>query len=492
MYWVAQLALWGWVPVVLVLFMIFPPRRAVVISLIGSWLFLPQLYYDVPLVPDYTKVTATSYGIILGAILLDPKSRVLNFKPMWIDIPMVVWCISPFFTSISNELGAYDGGSLALATIIKDGLPYLIGRLYFRTPEDAKDFALGIVIGGLVYVPLCLFEIRMSPQLHNMVYGFSPFHDWQMAQRWGGWRPTVFMKHGLALGVWMTTAAAIAFWLWRTKALKDIWGIPMWLIGPIIIVTAVLCKTTGALVLFSGVLAAMLAVRYLDSKFLLYVIVVGIPLFLIARTTQLFTGSEFATWLGDTFPPIKERADSLLYRMDHENAIIARTYERPLLGWGGWGRAFDTYVEGYNSRAVPDSMWIRSFGQGGFIGLIAMYGYYLIPAYVLLTKMKAREWSSARCAPVTGMAMVILIYAMDCLFNTMENPVFIVAIGAVAGMAASLSRSPAKTKAAPISSGRDADQSDDDATLDDGLDSGGPLILIDRPIDEQRPLGGTP
>ena len=60
MYQIAQAVLWGWIPLVLGLFLVMPHRRAVVVALIGSWLFLPQLAYSVPLMPDFTKVTATS------------------------------------------------------------------------------------------------------------------------------------------------------------------------------------------------------------------------------------------------------------------------------------------------------------------------------------------------------------------------------------------------------------------------------------------------
>ncbi|MEM9914606.1 MAG: O-antigen ligase domain-containing protein [Planctomycetota bacterium] len=489
MYQIAQAVLWGWIPLVLVLFLVMPHRRAVVVALIGSWLFLPQLAYSVPLMPDFTKVTATSYGIILGALILDPQSRVLNFKPRWIDIPMAVWVISPFFSSVSNNLGLYDGAAQIADKMITHGLPYLIGRLYFRTPEDAKEFAMGMVVGGLLYVPLCLYEIRMSPHLHEMIYGFRPINDWQMVKRWGGWRPMVFMKHGLMVGVWMTTTAAIAFWLWRTKAIKDIWGVPMWLVGPIIIVTAILCKTTGAVALFSVVLAAMLLVRYLDMKIMLYAIIVGIPVFLFLRVTGLFTGENVAEAIGQIVPPLGERALSLQYRLDHENAIVGRAYEKILLGWGGWGDAFQVYIEKYQSRAVPDSLWVRAFGEGGLIGLTSLFAYYLIPPFVLLRKMKPKEWCSARCAPLTGMAMIILIYAMDCLFNTMENPIFIVAVGGVSTMAVSLSRVPVK-KAALVTS-RPAGDSDADDDLLDDLKSDEPLILIDPPIDRDRPLGGA-
>ena len=511
MYWIAQGVLWAWLPLVMLFFLWMSPRRAVISALIVSWLFLPQLGYSLPLIPDYTKTSATCYAIILGALLLDPKSRVLSFKPLWIDIPMAVWCAVPFITSVNNELGLYDGASTMLDRTVQYGMPYLIGRLYFRTPDDAKDFCLGILLGGLAYVPLCLYEVRMSPQLHNMLYGFSPFLDWNMAQRWGGWRPTVFMRHGLAVGVWMAASAALGFWLWRTKAIKDLFGLPMWVVGPSLILTAILAKSTGAIMLFFGVSAAMFAVRYLNTKALMYALLLGAPLFLLTRVTQIFDGEAFSQWLGTLHPAMDERASSLEYRMVHENYIVGHTAERPFFGWGGWGRAFEVYIERYNSRAVPDSMWIRSYGQNGIVGLVSLYAMYLIPPIVLLSKLKTKEWASKQLAPVTGLAMITMIYSLDCLFNTMLNPVFIVATGGVAGMAASLSRTPVRKPQAiaprgPIA-GPGAGEADkavadsDDILIDlppsaypgqtlasEGRD---PLVMIDPPRPDGPLRGGT-
>ncbi len=494
MYAIAQAVLIGWLPLVLLLFLFIKPHRAVVVGLIGSWLFLPQLGYDIPLFPDYTKMTATCYAIIIGALLLDPKSRVLHFKPLWIDAPIVVWCVLPVFTSVSNNLGLYDGLATMLGEIITYGLPYLIGRLYFRTPEDAKDFALGIVIGGMIYVPLCLYEIRMSPQLHDMFYGFKSVSDWQQVKRWGGWRPTVFLQHGLAVSVWMAVAAAMAFWLWRTKAVKSVLGVPMGVVFPVLLVTLVLCKSTAAVALFGGVLTAMLCVHYFQTKALLMVMVFGVPIYLFARVTGLFDGVALTDNLMETFPAMEERIASLRYRMDHESAIIGHTWARPLVGWGGYARAFEVYLPEYHSRAVPDSMWIRSFGQHGLIGLISIYSAFLLGTMVLLLKMKPREWDHPRYAPVTGLAMVSMIYAMDCLFNNMINPVFIVAFGGVAGMAASLTRerkpgsAAAQHAAFPPRGGPGDRPHADPSRRQPGLTSS-PIRPHTSPDD--RPMGGT-
>ena len=66
-------AMFGWIPVVLVLFAALPPRRAVPVSFIGAWLFLPMAGWDLSGLPDYTKTSATSVGALLGVLLFRPR-----------------------------------------------------------------------------------------------------------------------------------------------------------------------------------------------------------------------------------------------------------------------------------------------------------------------------------------------------------------------------------------------------------------------------------
>lgn len=498
MSWFAQMVLLAWLPVVLIFFLVLSPRKAVVAGLIGSWLFLPEIGWDVPLAPDYTKMTATCYAIILGGIFLDPQGRVLKFRPSWVDIPMVIWCTTPLITAFANipELTLYDGVTGMIGTIITDGLPYLIGRLYFRTPEDAKALVMGILIGAILYMPLCLYEVRMSPQLHKMIYGVQAYTDWAMAKRWGGWRPTVFMRHGLAVGIWMAAGASVAFWMWRTKAVKQIWRVPMIVIMPALLITVVLVKSSSAVAITGMVLIATMAVHYFRTNALLWALVLGIPFYLTLRATQVIDVTPIAKWMVTLPGDMSERGESLLFRLDHENAIGGRAFDRPLAGWGGYGRAFDVYLPDYNSFGVPDSMWIRSFGQNGFIGLISMYAAFLIGPILLLAKIKPREWDRPEYAPVSALVMIALIYALDSLFNNMSNPVFIVAFGAVAGMGASISRrrSPASVPVGtpgprPLPADEPPADEDDSPFPDDDDDS---PILLDLPSPRRDdPLGGS-
>lgn len=455
--WLGPAILYAWIPIILAMYILFPARRAVVVALVTSWLFLPMLGIDVPYAPDYTKVTATSYGILLGALLLDPDNRLLNFRPSWIDLPMVVWCVVPFFSSIlnadpTNELGPYDGATAVVSQVIKYGFPYLIGRLYFTDPNSCRDFAMGLVIGGLLYVPLCLFEAKMSPQLHSIVYGFKPVQDWAMAKRMGGWRPSVFMQHGLAVGVWMATSACMAFWLWLTSARKHVWGVPMVFVFIILFLTTGLVRSSGAILLMFVLLASMFIIRYYNTKLPITLILIAVVSVLFLRSTGLWKGEALAQFVIDNVS--EDRGGSIMFRFENENKILEHTYEKPVFGWGGWGRAYEIQRPGRIITVTPDSYWIIAFGEHGVVGLVSLFGFLLIPPAVLLSRMRSEQWIDPRYAAVSGLAIVTFIYSLDGIFNAMINPIFIAALGGVATMGVTLRQGRAAARQAPVAQPR--------------------------------------
>ncbi len=113
---------------------------------------------------------------------------------------MVIWCLCAFASSISNGLGIYDGIAASLVRIVTYGVPYLIGRIYLNNLNGMRQLAIGIFLGGLIYVPFCLLEVAISPQIHRMVYGYHGIREFGQAIRYGGFRPNVFMQHGLSVG----------------------------------------------------------------------------------------------------------------------------------------------------------------------------------------------------------------------------------------------------------------------------------------------------
>src|SRR5205823_15018650 len=186
----------------------------------------------------------TALGVLMGAAIFD-TDRLLGFRPRWIDLPMILWCTSVFVSSHNNGLGIYDGCSEAVRQIIIWGLPYVIGRVYFSDLEGIRELAVGIFIGGLIYVPLCWFEVRMSPQLHVWVYGFRQ-HSFYQNMRDGGYRPMVFMQHGLMVAMWMSMTALIGLVLWRCRSITKLWDIPIaYFVIPLALV-ALACRSKFA------------------------------------------------------------------------------------------------------------------------------------------------------------------------------------------------------------------------------------------------------
>ena len=427
-----MLALLGWVPAVFYIFMQFPAQRAVVISFIVAWLFLPVADFVLPAIPDLTKMSATCYGILLATIVYD-VGRITSFKPGWLDLPMFIWCIVPFLSSMDNGLGAYDGFSQCLEQIVTWGIPYFLGRIYLNNLAGFRELAVGIFIGGLTYVPLCLLEIRISPQLHRIVYGAHAVEG-QFAQtiRYGGYRPTVFMTHGLEVGMWMMAAALIGIWLWKTGVIKRLWNIPMkWLVLALVI-TVVLVKSTGAYFLLGfGVILLFFCNRFRTVlPFLLLSILACIYLYQSAFTETYITDQIVA---GMSQVANEDRMQSLEFRFNNEELLTDHARKKMVFGWGGWGRAL-LYDEDGKQLTISDSLWIVAFGNRGAVGLITLFSFLILPYVSLfLSRCPSRSWSKREMAPVAVLGVILFLYMIDCLLNAFINPVFVLANGAIVG-----------------------------------------------------------
>lgn len=260
------IVMFGWIPFVLYLFRWLPARWAIVISFIVAWLFLPLAEFPLPGLPDYTKMSAACYGVLLATIVFDVQ-RFSSFRFGWLDLPMLVWCLCPLASSLANDLGWYDGVSAAIAQTTSWGLPYYLGRLYLNNLDGLRKLAIAIFVGGLIYIPLCLIEVRMSPQLHRIFYGYHA-HDFSQTVRYGGFRPTVFMEHGLMVGAWMMAAALIGVWLWRAGVIGQLWGIPIAQLVAALLVTNVLVKSTGALILLAIGLVILFVAKWFRTSML--------------------------------------------------------------------------------------------------------------------------------------------------------------------------------------------------------------------------------
>lgn len=427
------LAMYGWIPLVLYLFKRFPVQQALVISFIGAWLFLPQASFPLIGLPDLTKMSATCYGILLATFIYDAQ-RFKKFEWSWVDIPMGIWCFCPFISSILNDSGPYDGFSTALAQTVIWGFPYFLGRLYLGTLGGLKQLAEGIIMGGLLYAPLCLLESRASPQMHNWIYGFHA-HSFEQTIRLGGFRPTVFMEHGLMVGVWMMTATLMAIWLWRAGTLQEVWNIPMKWVVLTLVITFIMLKSTGAYALLLLSLLLLFTVTWSRSKLAIWLLVIVIVGYLTVSTTGLLTRDhthQLVTAASQVAGP--ERAQSLAFRFDNEHLLSDKARMRPIFGWGGWGRS-RVYDDTGKDISVTDSLWIIAFGKNGLVGVVSLMTALILPVLMVARRISVANWQHPAAAPIAALSVALIIYGLDCLLNAMVNPIFALSAGGLSSFA---------------------------------------------------------
>ncbi len=451
MSWTVYIAGLGWVSFVLALFAFTTPRRAVLMAMITGWLFLPNIGY--PITGFKSKLAITCMVIVLASLIFTP-GRFARLRPKLADLPILVYCLWPFVAAYSNGFDYYESLSASFDAFLNFGAAYLLGRMFFTDLRGLRTLAIGMFAGGLIYVPLCLWELRFSPQLHRIIYGFQvqPFHT---AVRFGGYRPLVFLDSGLMLAMWMTAASLLGFLLWRSGSLRRLWGMP---VGPLLIVlllTTVLCKSFGALAL----LACGLPTYWLSRRFR-----TAIPVLCLVAATPLYMGLRISgAWSGESLAVVsaqignEERADSLRFRLQNEEILIARAMQKPITGWGRWGRSLLLDERG-KLISIPDGLWIILIGQFGLVGLTALTAVLLLPILLLLRRYPVRMWGHPLVAPVGGIAILLALFMIDSLFNSMINPVFVLGAGGLAGLRRSYSpfvqrRLPLPWKAPPLGAG---------------------------------------
>ncbi len=119
--------------------------------LLGT-MFLPNAAYQVPILRVFDKGTATVLATFLGILLFD-SGRLMRYRFHWVDIPMVVWCVCPLASSLSNGLGFYDGLAeiMSQLNLIQSTL-FPSAACTSRTVKgQARNLARWLLIGGLIY-----------------------------------------------------------------------------------------------------------------------------------------------------------------------------------------------------------------------------------------------------------------------------------------------------------------------------------------------------
>ena len=448
---------------VYLLFRRLPPAAALGWSLVLGYLLLPtRAGLDLPMVPLIDKdgmpvlTAALMLYLGVGAAVGGRRGRAANLaapEPVGdpsvrrgrgiINALIVLLFISPVWTVFQNGdpiiagpvvihgLQAYD----AISVIASFGIalaPFLLARRYFASPESHVLLLKILVLAMIGYSLPILYELRMSPQLNQIFYGFFP-HSFEQHVRAGGYRPVVFLPHGLWLSILIAMSALAAATLWRQRMSEGVRAGQWFFAAIYLFVILVLSKSLGALsivvclvpvVILLGVRGQLLVAGVLAGIVLLYPMLRGagwIPVDQVEAIAQSVSA---------------ERASSLMFRLDQEDDLLLKAQQRPLVGWGSWGRNHIYDPDTGAILSVTDGAWIIIIGSFGWLGYIAKFGLLTLPIILLALRRKMLEVTPA----TAGLALVMATNLFDLLPNATLTPMTWLIGGALAGRYAYVAR----------------------------------------------------
>ncbi len=409
-------------------------ERAIIFSILCAYLILPP-YTEInaPIVPPLDKDSIPNLAVFaIVVLILGKRTPLLEGAPLT-KLLLALFIVSPFGTILTNLDPIYVGPVVvpglpvrdAVAVIVKQGiflLPFFLARQHLATEEAQREILLALAIAGVIYSIPMLLEIRLSPRVNIWVYGFFP-HSFDQQIRFGGFRPVVFLGHGLVVAFFTLTTVIAAFGLWRA-------GLALFsFVGGYLTVLLVLCKTVGAwayslvalpLVLFTGRRTQIRVAALMACVVIGYPILRGTGLIPVEAMTEQAAAIQ------------QERAESLSFRFENEEAVLAHAQQRPIFGWGGWGRNVVRDPVTGETGTVLDGRWLIVISVFGWCGYLVEFGLLGLP--LILLARKAGRDPGATASPYVGPVALILAFNMfDLLPNSPLTPFTWLLAGAILG-----------------------------------------------------------
>lgn len=452
-------ALLSWPLVVAVLFQRLQFKSAIIWSIVGGYLLLPSQFFvkiDPPLVPPIDKTLVPALAVAIFAIVTLKKRAQAEMiharRGTGAGLPeigpilsgllpgtlagrilVILMVVGAVMTNLTNRDGMVVGPYFIpgqdfndllalLADVATVVLIVMIGRKFLSDEESHRHLMRIFCIAAMGYSLLALFEVRMSPQLNIMVYGFFP-HAWDQHFRNGGWRPLVFLDHGLHLGIFLSyaivgTVAMIRVAQGRLK-IAFIFAVP-WLM-----MTLILAKTLGAL-LIAIALAPVVLLLNVRLQLIAATVIAAIALsYPMLRGADIIPTDEIVEFFEARDP---DRAHSLGYRFDNEDLLLEKANERPLFGWGLDARS-RYYDDQGRDIAISDGIWVIIMGVYGWVGYFGLFGILTIP--VMLLALRKNHYGVGLAT--AGLCVMISANMIDLLPNASMSQVCLLMGGALLG-----------------------------------------------------------
>jgi hypothetical protein len=444
----AYLALLLVVPLTITAFATLRPVVATLVVYLGSVMFGPMLVnFDAPLVPPLDKESLPNLMIFICVCVTARREMKAARMGTGLDILVLGLVFCAAGTALTNtdplQYGPTSLPGMASGDILSEGIrlfllpviPFLVARTLFRSTEDCKTLLKGLAIAGLLYTPFIVIEMRMSPQFHAWVYGFHQ-HDFSQTRREGGFRPMVFMAHGLAVAMLVLTSviATITLAKAKVKYLK----LPRF-VPPLLQVSILATiKSMGAFIY--GCVAIPIA-WFLKPKSQIRIAVFLACIagfYPLLRATGLFPREQLVEWAASIE---QDRARSLEFRFSNEDDLINKMLDRPLFGWGGFSRGHVFDPANGEDISVVDGGVVSVLSRSGIIGFIVTFGSLLYPVVAALRRVG--KLSPQDQPLLAGVALLSTFYTVDLLPNGFFNQIPFFLAGALMGLSQGMSSQPA-------------------------------------------------
>lgn len=409
--------------------------KGALLSLLGAYMFLPAGFeINLPGIPAFTKFSVTSMTFLAYMLI---TRRELGYRSLngLFKVLIIGFIIAPFFTVFNNPgsylflpgLSYYDGLSDSVGHLLYF-LPFLIGFKYFRNYESQYVLFKYFAIAAVIYAILALYEVRMSPQLHNIFYGFFP-SSWLQQVRSGGFRAIVFMGHGLLVALFL--AIGLGVWAVINKNKNRFLPVDNKLMILLILIALIFMKSFAALIfgLFLFIMITFISTKKMhQASVMIAMLFMTYP---ITSSMGIFPHDDIVDFAYSINP---ERGQSLEFRFKNENMLLDRASIKPFFGWGGWGRNRVLDPETGEDLSVTDGKWILTIGIRGWFGFLTEFLLIVLPiwmAYKIQKKYKTMD--NKERALLAAHALIVSIILLDQMPNASLNPLYLLLVGSLLG-----------------------------------------------------------
>ena len=206
--------------------------------------------------------------------------------------------------------------------------------------------------------------------------------------------------------------------------------LPRWVPATYLSPFIVLCKTLGAIIYAIALVPLALFARPSRSIKVAAALLLFICAYPALRSQNLAPVESALSAAGSVS---KDRASSLLVRVQNEDRLLAKANEKPFFGWGEWGRNRVYSAEWSIDISITDGGWIIYYGVFGWLGYLALFDLFTVPVLQLHRVVENSDEQDA--IRVGGAALMLAANVADMIPNNNLTLVTLLIAGSIGRIA---------------------------------------------------------